>query len=213
MDANRLLVNVASAYAQMSSYRDDGVVIQKLPTAQGSVPYVTQFSTVYLKPNLFRFKFASPHPYPPLAHVISTHICGFDGATVYLWTQHHDKPAKVQLEARFGMAVAGATGISGRSVNTIASLLFPELVGVRITDLKQAMMDDDEDFEGTRCHVVRAQNPGGYEETIWVDHTTLTIRKAARGSQFPSEEIRRNIRVNEPIEAQIFVRPEGIAER
>ena len=74
-------------------------------------------------------------------------------------------------------------------------------------------MADDEDFEGTRCHVVRAQNPRGYAQTLWIDHTTLTIRKISRGGEYPSEEIRRNIRLNEPIDAQIFARPEGVAER
>ena len=119
----------------------------------------------------------------------------------------------MRIETQFDMAVAGATGISRRSVRTIASLLFREVGGVRITDLTSAAMADDEDFEGTRCHVVRAQDPRDHAPTLWIDHTTLTIRKIARGGEYPSEEIRRNIRLNEPIDAQIFARPEGVAQR
>ena len=213
MDENRLLASVADAYASLSSYIDEGVVNTTLRMPEASFQHAKKFSTAYVKPNLFRFKLESPHPYPPLAHFITTYICGFDGTSAYLWTQHHDQPAEVCIETQFDMAVAGATGISGGSVRTIASLFFREVGGVRITDFTSAVMADDEDFEGTRCHVVSAQNPRGYVQSLWIDHTTLTIRKTARGGQYPSEEIRRNIRLNEPIDAQIFARPEGVTER
>ena len=121
MDANRLLASVADAYVSLSSYSDEGVVNTTLRMPEASFQHTIKFFTAYVKPNLFRFKFENPHPYPPLAHVITTHICGFDGTSAYLRTQLHDQPAEVRIETQFDMAVAGATGISGGSVRTIAT--------------------------------------------------------------------------------------------
>ena len=136
MDANRLLANVVSHYRSMSSYADEGVVLTPIATPQLSTVVKTQFSTAILKPNLFRFKFSSPHPYPPLSHVVTTSVCGFDGAAAYFWVKFHGKASQLRIERNLQMAVAAATGVSGRSVRTVAELMLPEIGGSLMSLLK-----------------------------------------------------------------------------
>lgn len=207
MDANRLLANVASTYASMSSYSDDGVVALPIVTLGLSSAAKTQFSTAIVTPRLFRFKFESPHPYPPLSHIITHSVCGLHGSVAYNWTQFHGEASELTIATSLRMAVAGATGVSMGSVGTIAELMLPELGAGWNHGPKNVSLGADEDVEGTRCHVLRLQLPITHARTYWIDHTTLTIRKVTNSGLFSSEEIRRNIRVNEPIDVRIFEPP------
>ena len=209
MDANRLLAQVVSAYASMSSYADEGVVLQPIVIPELSTVVKSQFSTAILKPDLFRFKFSRPHPYPPLSHIVTTSVYGFDGTVAYSWVKFPGKASELRIERNLQMVVAAATGVSTRSVRTIAELMFPAIGGSLISALKSAVVAEDEDFEGARCHVIRGQDPVGNDVAYWIDHTTLTLRKTVRGGPYPSEEIRRNIQVNEPIDVRIFESPKS----
>jgi hypothetical protein len=63
--ADALLARVVEKYGLLSSYQDSGVVLQ--PLSPNDAPIETKFTTLFRRPNLFRFAFSSPHPFPPLA--------------------------------------------------------------------------------------------------------------------------------------------------
>ena len=211
MDAIRLLASVADAYASLSSYVDEGVVVVPVVIPGLSSVAKTQFSTAIVTPGLFRFKFEAPHPYPPLSHIITRSVCGLHGSIAYNWTKFHGKASELRIATSLSMAVAGATGVSMGSVGTIAELMLPALGAGWNPGLKNVSLGEDEDLEGSRCHVLRAQFPIAHARTYWIDHTTLTIRKVTNSGLFSSEEVRRNIRLNEPINAQIFELPKSEA--
>jgi hypothetical protein len=66
-----------SSSATRGSRADTGVVRQWF--GRDDPPLETRFSTLFKKPYCFRFEFRSPHPFPPLRHIVCTHVVGSDG--------------------------------------------------------------------------------------------------------------------------------------
>ncbi len=119
IDAKDLLCQVVARYKAMSSYSDTGHVTTKM--FRTNVVHRRSFSTLYQKPSLFRFAFSSPHPHPPLAHIITEHVAGFDGNEGYLLTKKPgDTLAKKSIRS-LSSAMAGANGISSGSAHTIGN--------------------------------------------------------------------------------------------
>lgn len=209
LDAAELLRSALLMYRQLSSYQDDGVVVVASP--ERDVGASVTFETLFVRPSKFRFKFVSPHPYPPLAHIITTTICGLDERGAYMWTKHHDDPAKLKASENFSMAVAGATGISSGSAHNIGQLLFAEVGGAGFAELDKLSRRDDETVDGVLCRSVQGSIRGAdVDVTLFIDPATLVIpRIDTRFAQFSSQEIRRNIQINEAIDSAKIVRPNG----
>ena len=209
VDAVQLFRDALSMYRQASSYQDEGVVSVVSPELDGGGKVT--FETLFVRPSLFRFKFASPHPYPPLAHIVTTTICGLDRAGAYLWSKNYDEPARLEVCENLSMAVAGATGISSGSAHNIGQLLFGEIGGARFVDLEQLSSGSDETVEGMRCKSVHGRVSGvDAAVTLFIDPATLTIpRIDTRFGPFSSQEIRRSIRINEAIDSSMLARPNG----
>jgi hypothetical protein len=169
----------------------------------------TTFNTVFSKPNLFRFEFASPHPYKPLAHAVSTTICGFDGRSAYLWTKSYDQVARIEECESILMAVAGATGISSGSATNIAQLLFPDIGVEAFAALTDISWGDGEQVEENDCVEVRARlRDADVEMCLFIDEKQLLVRKfVTRFDSFSSQDVRTNIRINHSVATKRFNRP------
>ena len=206
VNAQDLIRDVVAHYAQMSSYQDTGVVRQWFKAKQP--PLETTFSTSFKKPSLFRFEFASPHPYPPLRHIITRHVIGSDGATAYSLVKEHKAAARVEIEESLSMAVAGATGISSGSAHTIGRLLLPEVGGLSLMDLVAPTCKKERLFQGTACYCIGAKHPTGPTLELWIEKKTLLLRKLVHNARkVPSEELRQAIRVDRPVKKSIFAKP------
>jgi hypothetical protein len=209
LDAPELLRAALSMYEKMSSYQDDGVVVVASPKLESRDR--VSFETLFVRPSLFRFKFASPHPYPPLAHIITTTICGLDEMGAYMWSKNYDAPATLKDCENISMAVAAATGISSGSAHNIGQLLFAQVGGARFADLDSLSLRTDETVEGVPCKSLHGSVPrADADVTLFIDPETLIIpRIDTRFAQFSSQEIRRNIRINETIDSSRMTRPNG----
>jgi hypothetical protein len=209
VDAVRLLQDSLAMYQRVSSYQDEGVVSMGSPGLEGD--NAVTFETLFVRPSLFRFKFSSPHPYQPLAHIVTTTICGLDQAGAYMWSKHYDAPARLQDYESIEMAVAGATGISSGSAHNIGQLLFDEIGGARFTQLEGLSFSDSAIVGGVLCKSVHGQVPGTDAAlTLFIEPETLIIpRIDTRFAQFSSQETRRNIRVDARIELSRLARPNG----
>jgi hypothetical protein len=208
-NADTLIGELVRKYAEMSSYQDEGVVLQAL--GEGEKPIETRFTTHFRRPDLFRFAFASPHPYPPLAHVITAHVCGADKVGAYSWTKLYEEPAQLENAKNISMAVAGATGISGGSAHTIGALLMREVGGFGLGQISQSSFLGEEIFEGADCVIIGALHPAGGELSLWIERNTVILRKlrSKPGPFPPSDEIRRSISIDKSIEDRVFERPNG----
>lgn len=208
-DAKKLLQDTLAVYQGLSSYQDEGFVV--IHGKGQERLHRTAFETHFLRPSFFHFKFESPHPYAPLSHVVTTCICGFDGARAYLWTMHYDAPPKLKEYESVVLAVAGATGISSGSAHTIAQLLLDGFDERAFLSLANPVLGEDEVVEGMLCKSVRGQLPRAeIDVTLFIDTGTMTVRKLrTEFAEFTSDEVRRNIRLNQPIERSVFSCPEG----
>lgn len=201
--AQELLRDVVARYAAMSSYTDSGVVRQWFKASDA--PRETQFSTSFRRPAFFRFEFSSPHPFPPLRHIITKHVVGSDGKTAYSLTKEHEGTPRLETEESLSMAVAGATGISVGAAHTIGRLLFHEVGGVSLLDLTDPRFNEETEIDGLSCYSVIARHPKGPELELWIETDTLVLRKFIKGyGEVPTEELRHNIRVDEQVDLSVF---------
>ena len=207
-DAAQLLGRLFEAYRGFFSYEDDGTV--SMGDRDKPLRGDTTFRTLFRRPLYFRFEFASPHPYEPLAHIVTTTICGYDGESPYIWQKHHDSPARLEICESLELAVAGATGISGGSAYTISQLLMPEPDG-SLAALEDLSVVESESIEGVTCNVIRGKLLRADAETdLFVDPETYTLRRVdSRFDRFSSQEMRRHIKINSEINVSRFKMPSG----
>ena len=207
-DAQEFLARVVERYAGMSSYADTGVVRQWF--GRDDPPLETRFSTLFKKPSRFRFEFRSPHPFPPLRHIVCTHVVGSDGGTAYSLTKQYEETASLGVEESLSMAIAGATGISAGSAHSIGRLLVPEVTGFSLLDLFDAVFEGETEVDGTLCWTIRAKRQKGSEMVLGIEKGTLLLRRCAETlGKVPSEELRENIRLNGPLDDQLFAVPKN----
>lgn len=204
--AETLVQALVARYGAISAYRDQGAVLRTI--REGGAPMVTPFATLFRRPAEFKFTFSTPHPYPPLAHIVTRHCCGADSNGAYAWTKRHEEPASVVDEVDLSMAIAGATGISGGSAHTMGALLLPAIGGLGLNQIAGWRLLHREAFEGSACAVLGARRRGG-ELHLWVHEDTLTLRRlvAGTGSLHAAEEVHRDIEIDGPIDDAELQRP------
>jgi hypothetical protein len=201
-EARQLLEQAADVYASMISYSDVGCVVQHL---QPDDPVLrTDFSTLYSRPNLFRFEFSRPHPHPPLRHVVTRHVVGCDGFGAYALRQEYEMPPMFQARRDLSHAVSGVAGISSGSAHHIARLLL-DVEGLSILDLTGPCLIDDEVIDGTVCRRISALLPRGGERTLSFERDSLLLRRIqTRCGKRSSDELHREICVDLPLDDALF---------
>ncbi len=203
-DARDVLRAVVERYAALGSYSDTGEVATRI-AATGMVRRIT-FSTLYQRPSFFRFTFFTPHPHPPLGHLVTEHAAGHDGTVGYSVAKRPDgtvaRKSPISLEA----AVARATGISSGSAHTIGRLLLPEVQGSGLLDLVDARRGDDVVIDGQSCYSITAQAPkGGRRQELWIEQDSYLIRRlVTRFEQGESVEARENIGIDSALPSSLF---------
>ena len=190
-----VLANVAVAYASVSAYQDSGVVLTHDPEKDG--PDEIIFQTLFLRPDQLRFDWIRHHPYPPLRHIKTSSSIWPDGRGSHLLANGSAKPR----EASLSLAVAGATGVSRGSAHHIPRLLTSAITGFALVDLGDPKLLGEEVFEGVRCHRIQGTHPGGATYQLFIGKDDFLIRRILRESRgmVPSEEIRREIRINDKV--------------
>jgi hypothetical protein len=203
-EAKQLLAEVVKAYASMDSYSDVGSVTEQVHP--GDPALRTEFSTLYKRPNLFRFEFSRPHPYPPLRHIVTRHIVGCDGFGAYSLQRGHESEPTLQTRDDLAHAVAGATGVSSGSAHNIGRLLLHEVAGMSILDLINPQFGAEMEIAGARCYSISARLPKGGERELCIERGTLLVRRVRTNhGKVPAEEVREAIRVNPPLDDASFI--------
>jgi len=192
-------------YSDFGSYRDRGVVSTWYSDNPEVVPHQIDFSTLYCKPNLFRFEYINPHPYPLLRHILTRYVCGFDGEHAYTVRQKHEENAVLLNEESLGKAIARSTGTSCRSIHNIAKLLLP-CVGTGWVDrLSSIRLSNQIEVEGESCYEIEGVHQTYGPTRICVSKSDFTVRKyLSIINGFRSEEIRTHIVLNKDVEINLF---------
>lgn len=171
----QILQNMAQTYATCRFYRDEGVVTTVFKGTNGRGTFQTRkpFSTSFVRPaGLFRFEYQEddkpngPNP---------RYVIWSNGREVRSWWTI--RPV-VQKMPSLEMAIAGATGVSGGSANTVPSLLLQIAFGQMLKHLQGFVpAARSERVGGANCWRVDAKDLRGFPVVVWVDKNTFLVRR------------------------------------
>ncbi len=169
--AEEIIEASVATYLDCDSYRDKGVVTTTLHPGDSERIERKPFKTSFSRTGQFRFEFESRGV---LGLIAQRYIVWTDGTEVLTWW---DVKPGVEREETLSTAVAGATGVSGRSAHTIPVLLLPDRIGGRrLSDMTDLVRADDTSIGDIDCYCVQGKY-GGQRKTVWIDKTTHLIRR------------------------------------
>jgi hypothetical protein len=202
MNAQAVIEEMVRSYVAFRSYSDTGQVTFTHPNFVTKSP----FSTFYIEPLLFRFEFALPHPHPPLSHLVTQHAVGFDGTKAYAISQGFKGRVQTESCESTCLAIAGAAGISYGAALTIGRLLFTDTGAVSLLEQIDAQFDDDTVLDDIDCYSIAVRYPNHQSRYKYhIEKGSFLLRKLLSEHGTSSfEESRTNIRINEPIEDEMF---------
>jgi hypothetical protein len=201
-NARAYLEEVIRRYRELTSYSDTG----KSHMPHGRRQGLCLFTTDYRAPADFRFAFDRPHPHRRLKHRIARSIVGVSASEPYFFSRSYNGEQKVDHPESLDMTVAGATGISSGTVHTIARLLFSEVGGFNMLDLRRLRFRANRMVDGVRCVAVTGLHPRGGRYTAWFGSDDFLLRRIVC-ARFQTEELRTNILVNQALTDEHFAIP------
>lgn len=72
-------------------------------------------------------------------------------------------------------------------------------------DLVNPQLGGETSIDGIACYSMRAKLPRGGDREVWIEKDSLLLRKVVDVRDTArAEEIRENIRINEPLEVRLF---------
>lgn len=201
-NAREFLEAVVRRYRELSSYSDTGR--SHCPNCRRE--RLCTFRTDFVAPNNFRFAFESPHPYRRLKHLKSQVVVGTHLGKQYFYDKTYSDTPSIEIPESLELAIAGATGISSGTAHTIGALLFPEVGGFTMLDLRCLRFRRDRVVDGIQCVAVSGLHPRGGRYTAWFGTHDLLLRRIVR-AKFRAEELRREIRVGHALADDLFLPP------
>jgi hypothetical protein len=211
MSPEQILSAQAEVYATCASYRDAGVVTTRFINTDGGGHTTTRpFETAFVRPDRFRFEYRSRHFEED---DWDRCIVWAGGGDVRTWW---DVTRGVESPESLGLALSGATGVSGGSAHTVPALLLPDLIrGRSLTQMVDVVSLGDDSLGDVTCYRLSGRfvrppsDPALMEQvlgdfarqlervehspvTVWVDRGTFLIRRieeATRFETFRTEEV------------------------
>ncbi len=179
LTAGQILTSMADTYKSCKSYSDSGIVKTTYKKADGNKTDEKPFTTAFIRPDRFRFEFRDRFEFMAVnIQVISRenhYIVWRQGKEVQAWWDINRPPNK--KPESLGVALGGATGVSGGSAHTIPALLLPENVhGRRLTDVAEAIRMDDARPGTFECFRIQGKF-ACVPITLWIEKETFLIRR------------------------------------
>ena len=200
-DATTILNNMFRVYSRLTSYQDEGVLVSTNDEPTGGTIEKMPFKTFFKRPNLFRFEWTEFN----ITKLGRKNVVWSNGTEAFMYWE----PDEYEKKESLGMAVAGATGISLGTVNTISTMLSPDKFGSSLlkSTLKPSLLGEDV-FEGVRCFHLKATE-AQHPIELWVGKSDFLLRKIRREMKDNDririeEEVRRNIQTNQSIPEVVF---------
>jgi len=180
--AKDIITRMADAYNACKSYSDSGLVKIVFIRKDGTSVDERPFTTAFVRPDQFRFEYSSKFTGPgekPLRHIVWA-----KGDDVRTWWDIQPGNKK---EVSLGMAVAGATGVSGGSAHMIPMLLMPkEIEGWSATDIREPNRIADALLDNVDCYRIAGKYTDSDSEsiTLWISKKTFLIHRIDSTSKF-----------------------------
>lgn len=201
-EAKRILNNVFRVYSRLASYQDEGILITTKDEATGGTIEKMPFKTFFKRPELIRFEWIDFG----ITKLGQTNLIWFNGKEAFMYWE----PDYYEKKESLHLAIAGATGITSRTVTTVFDLLLLDDVGnSTLKTLDKISLLGEEMFEGVRCYHIKAIEASGEPFEVWIGKNDFLLRKLRRemkssGLTWIYEEIRRKIQVNQSIQDVVF---------
>jgi len=177
LKAEDVLGRMAKVYSGCKSYRDSGVVKTVFVQANGNRTVEKPFTTVFLRPDRFRFEFKENNGRGQERR----YIIWRKGKEVQTWW---DIKPGVEKPESLNLALAGATGVSDLSAHTVPALLLPkEVEGRRLMDMTEAKRIDDAKLDKVDCFRIEGKF-GGNPTTLWIDQKSFLVRQIDAQNKF-----------------------------
>jgi outer membrane lipoprotein-sorting protein len=163
----QIIKRMVQAYKDCGSYKDAGNVKMRL----GDRPIEGSFTTVYVKPDRFRFEFNGK-----MDEHLTRFIIWKKGADMNAW---YNRMPKSGLNASWNIAMAAAGGVTGSSASTVAILLLPHEFDAGVFNVaKMTAMKrlSDENVGDSPCFQIKGKLEGE-DITIWLDKGTFLLRR------------------------------------
>ena len=176
LSVNEIINNVHKAYSKAQTYSDTGEVKTTYVTQGTQGTYNTTFSTAFVRPD--RFKFELKYKMKPEDSDWMRYIVWQNGDKIMSWNSRANESKSLKS---FAMAIAGPTGISGRSAFYIPSLLRPhEVRGITVTDLQEIKIVESKDGV-IQINGVQSFNAMGINSNekinLWIDSKRFLIKR------------------------------------
>ena len=176
LTAKEIIKRMEDEYANSKSYSDSGVVITVFIHAGGKRTVEKPFSTVFIRPDRFRFEYREKIQRTGESRFI-IYRKGIDLQTYW------DLDKGLELES-LDRAVAAATGISGESALTVPGMLLPnEITWRRAIRFHEPKRIDDAIFDKVDCFRIHDLIFGS-PVTFGIDKKTFLLRKIYREQEF-----------------------------
>jgi len=176
LSAPEIIKRMADKYAACKTYSDSGTVTTVYHSAEGKENKdFKQFSTAMIRPDRFRFQYTDDRG-PEGRYLIWRK--GDDVRTWWGITKKQERPEDL------GMAIAGATGVSGGSAHTIPALMMPDELGGRtLKNLESPKLSEEQKLGDKDCFVIEAKyadNP----MSIWIEKTSFLVLRIDQSTTF-----------------------------
>jgi outer membrane lipoprotein-sorting protein len=179
LTAEQILQRMAETYASCKSYRDSGIVSIVFIDAGGKRTEEKPFTTAFIRPDRFRFEYTESKG----DRERYRYIVWRKGNDVRTWWDVI--PGVRQLQS-LGLALAGATGVSGGSAHTVPALLLPDEVGGRrLTDVTEARRVKDAKLGKVECFRIQCKYADS-PMTLWIEAKTFLVRRIDEQTNFGS---------------------------
>lgn len=199
LNGEQIVAKMAKEYASAKSYQDNGIVQASSGVSNGPLEKIVAFKTYFVRPKRIRFEWIYTDKYSDS----NFQIVWSDGKDTFTyWVTD-----PVEKNPDLSSGIAGATGVSRGSGHTIPALLLEEISGFRMTEMTRLSLLREERFEDENCYVVEGFHPFGFPYHLWISKRDFLIRKLSRRNEkneILQEEIRRNVKLNVPIAADMF---------
>lgn len=192
--AESLLKRMARAYGSARSYTDSGEVYTYQNGVRDSAS--TRFRIHFVRPDRLRFEMLQNigSPYQPQRYT----MIWSDGNWTYSWEQGYPR---VATSRDVTAVIAQFTGVSGRAVHNIPSLLQANFGGQEyLYRISSPKVLGEDVFEETDCYRIQGKGRGERLLEIWVGKSDHLIRKVRTTySDSSREEVHHGIAINQPV--------------
>ncbi len=191
--ARLIVARMARTYANCQSYRDSGVVESRYLKKTGPRTVEQPFITAFVRPDHFRFEYSSREGgQKPYRYIICSQPKVSPSWWDWIRSNTHqvrtwwDVQPGVKVSKSLGLALGGATGVSGGSAPTTAALLMPGEVWGSLTGLTDPRLAADGKIDEVDCFRIEGKY-GNLPTTLWIDKQTYLLRRREQRMTIPGD--------------------------